>query len=287
MSFVTTQPELLAVAAGNLQGIGSAMTAGNAAVVAPTTGVVPAAADEVGYQRRIVCGHRGRQCGCGTLGTRRFSYGFRRLTARDQLRANVCRPWVGVDAGRRVGLGRVGRGIAFHLGQVTEVQRVENREQEPVAERPEPGDVQRRSATDEPRPFDEVVAVGQEVHIVGDLAGRHAAVRVHHDDDVTGGGQKAGAQRAAFARALLLHDPDVGPASTGGNERDIGRITVHENDFGYLIDDLLKHPADVARLIPDRNNQADGRICGGRRSRSRTRAQSERDARLFPWVLPA
>jgi hypothetical protein len=47
MSFVTTQPELLAEAAGNLQGIGSAMSAGNAAAAAPTTGVVPAAADEV------------------------------------------------------------------------------------------------------------------------------------------------------------------------------------------------------------------------------------------------
>jgi|SRR5580693_187843 hypothetical protein len=47
MSFVTTQPELLTVAAGNLEGIGAGMTAGNAAVAAPTTGVVPAAADEV------------------------------------------------------------------------------------------------------------------------------------------------------------------------------------------------------------------------------------------------
>jgi hypothetical protein len=47
MSFVTTQPELLAVAAGNLQGIGSGMTAGSAAAAGPTTGVVPAAADEV------------------------------------------------------------------------------------------------------------------------------------------------------------------------------------------------------------------------------------------------
>jgi PE family len=47
MSFVTTQPEVLTAAAGNLQGIGSAMTAGSAAAAAPTTGVVPAAADEV------------------------------------------------------------------------------------------------------------------------------------------------------------------------------------------------------------------------------------------------
>ena len=47
MSFVTTQPELLGEAAGNLQGIGGAMTAGNTAAAAPTSGVVPAAADEV------------------------------------------------------------------------------------------------------------------------------------------------------------------------------------------------------------------------------------------------
>jgi len=47
MSFVTTQPEMLATAAGNLQGIGSAMAAQSAAAAAPTTKVVPAAADEV------------------------------------------------------------------------------------------------------------------------------------------------------------------------------------------------------------------------------------------------
>ncbi|MEE3750839.1 PE family protein [Mycobacterium intracellulare] len=47
MTFVTTQPTALTAAAGNLQGIGSAMRAENAAGAAPTTGVVPAAADEV------------------------------------------------------------------------------------------------------------------------------------------------------------------------------------------------------------------------------------------------
>ncbi|WP_144209289.1 PE family protein [Mycobacterium tilburgii] len=46
MSFVTTQPEALA-AAGMLQGIGSALSAQNAAAAAPATGVAPAAADEV------------------------------------------------------------------------------------------------------------------------------------------------------------------------------------------------------------------------------------------------
>jgi PE family len=47
MSFVTTQPEMLAAAAGSLQAIGSAMAANNSAAAGPTTGVVPAAADEV------------------------------------------------------------------------------------------------------------------------------------------------------------------------------------------------------------------------------------------------
>jgi hypothetical protein len=47
MSFVTAHPEMLASAAGNLQCIGCAMEADNTAAAAPTTGVVPAAADEV------------------------------------------------------------------------------------------------------------------------------------------------------------------------------------------------------------------------------------------------
>jgi hypothetical protein len=47
MSFVTAQPEMLSTAAGNLSGIGSALSAQNAAAAAPTTGVLPAAADEV------------------------------------------------------------------------------------------------------------------------------------------------------------------------------------------------------------------------------------------------
>jgi PE family len=47
MSFVTTQPEALTAAAGNLAGIGSAMSAQNAVVASPTTGLSPAAADEV------------------------------------------------------------------------------------------------------------------------------------------------------------------------------------------------------------------------------------------------
>lgn len=47
MSFVTTQPEALSVAAGNLQGIGAALSAQNEASAGPTTAVIPAAADEV------------------------------------------------------------------------------------------------------------------------------------------------------------------------------------------------------------------------------------------------
>ena len=47
MSFVSTQPEALTAAAGTLRGIGLAMSTQNAAAAAPTTGVVPAAADAV------------------------------------------------------------------------------------------------------------------------------------------------------------------------------------------------------------------------------------------------
>ena len=47
MSFVSTRPEALTAAGGTLQGIGSSMSAQKAAAAAPTTGVVPAAADEV------------------------------------------------------------------------------------------------------------------------------------------------------------------------------------------------------------------------------------------------
>jgi hypothetical protein len=47
MSFVLTTPEMLAAAAGDLQGIGSAIDAANMAAAAPTTGVLPSAADPV------------------------------------------------------------------------------------------------------------------------------------------------------------------------------------------------------------------------------------------------
>ncbi|MGH7486235.1 MAG: PE family protein [bacterium] len=47
MAFVTTDPEMLSAAAGNLAGIGESMTTGTAAAAGPTTGVVPPAADLV------------------------------------------------------------------------------------------------------------------------------------------------------------------------------------------------------------------------------------------------
>lgn len=47
MLYVTTQPEALSATAANLAGIGAMMNAQNSAAAAPTTGVVPAAADQV------------------------------------------------------------------------------------------------------------------------------------------------------------------------------------------------------------------------------------------------
>jgi PE family len=47
VSFVTTQPEMLAATAASLQSIGLTIDAQNASAAVPTTGVIPAAADEV------------------------------------------------------------------------------------------------------------------------------------------------------------------------------------------------------------------------------------------------
>jgi len=47
MSYVQIVPEILSAAAHDLQSIGAAVDAHNAAAAAPTTGVIPAAADEV------------------------------------------------------------------------------------------------------------------------------------------------------------------------------------------------------------------------------------------------
>src|SRR3954447_11491580 len=43
--FVSTDPAAMVAAAGGLQGIGSSVTAGNAAAAAPITGVLPPAVD--------------------------------------------------------------------------------------------------------------------------------------------------------------------------------------------------------------------------------------------------
>ena len=47
MLYVTTQPEALTATAATLAGAGSSLSAQNSASAAPTTGVVPAAADQV------------------------------------------------------------------------------------------------------------------------------------------------------------------------------------------------------------------------------------------------
>ncbi len=88
MSFVTTLPEALAAAATKLDGIGSALAAENAAAAAPTTAVVPAAADEVStlqatqysafgnlYQSVSAQAQAVHQMLVNTLGTSAGSYG--------------------------------------------------------------------------------------------------------------------------------------------------------------------------------------------------------------------
>src|SRR5258708_28002680 len=47
MTFLTAAPEMVASAASDLAGIGSTLSAANAAAVIPTTALMPAAGDEV------------------------------------------------------------------------------------------------------------------------------------------------------------------------------------------------------------------------------------------------
>jgi hypothetical protein len=59
VSFVTTQPDMLAGAAGNLAAIGDAMAARNTAAAAPTTGLAPAASDIVSAMTAAQFGQHG------------------------------------------------------------------------------------------------------------------------------------------------------------------------------------------------------------------------------------
>jgi len=59
VSFVTTQPDVLTGAAGNLAGIGDSMAARNAAAAAPTTGLAPAASDIVSAMTAAQFGQHG------------------------------------------------------------------------------------------------------------------------------------------------------------------------------------------------------------------------------------
>lgn len=88
MSFLTTRPEALIAAAAALQALGSSMAAENAAAAAPTTGVAPAAADEVSALQAMLFSAYGtwyqnvsaqatavHQMLVNTLGTNAGSYG--------------------------------------------------------------------------------------------------------------------------------------------------------------------------------------------------------------------
>lgn len=61
MSFLFTQPQLLADAATNLAGIGSSLTAANSAAALPTTSVLAAGADEVSTAMANVFGSHAQQ----------------------------------------------------------------------------------------------------------------------------------------------------------------------------------------------------------------------------------
>jgi PE family len=59
VTFVTTQPEELSGAAGNLAGLGDAMAARNTAAATPTTSLAPAASDMVSAMTAAQFGQHG------------------------------------------------------------------------------------------------------------------------------------------------------------------------------------------------------------------------------------
>jgi PE family len=61
MSFVTTTPDIVATAASNLTGIGSALTAANASAAAPTTAIAAAAQDELSIALAGLFGNVGQE----------------------------------------------------------------------------------------------------------------------------------------------------------------------------------------------------------------------------------
>src|SRR5258708_1837250 len=97
MSYLVAVPEMFASAAGDLERIGSALTAANGAALAPTTGLLAAGADEIsggvavfrpcaglsGDQRpgrrvssAVSAGvRRRRECLCGRRGGQRLTVG--------------------------------------------------------------------------------------------------------------------------------------------------------------------------------------------------------------------
>ena len=99
MSSVTTQPEMLAVAAGNSHGFGSAIKAHSTAVAAPVIGVTSPAANEVGSDcrairraRRDVAG--GRHAGSGDPRDFRERTGYEQRIGCDQRDRQCGRSWV-------------------------------------------------------------------------------------------------------------------------------------------------------------------------------------------------
>jgi len=72
MSFVTVMPEVLETAATDLANIGSTLSAAKAAAAAQTTGVLPAAEDEVSAAIAALFSTQGQGYQAVVLGRRRF-----------------------------------------------------------------------------------------------------------------------------------------------------------------------------------------------------------------------
>src|SRR6478752_429156 len=98
------------------------------------------------------------------------------------------------------------------------------------------------------------------MQVMADLLWRHAAISVHHHDDVAGRSKKSRPERGSLPDPLLGHHLDIGPVPASGYQSRVGGVAIDKDDLVHVIGDLLEHPGYVAGLVSDRNDQAYGRI---------------------------
>src|SRR5204862_5656137 len=111
----------------------------------------------------------------------------------------------------------------------------------------------------ESRALCEVGAVDERLDEARNLAAVRRAVRVHHHDDVSGAGGKAGSERVALAAAGLADDLDQRIVLLRDGRRSVQRVAVDEHELEDVVGQGGENVRQVLCLVERRNNHTDGR----------------------------